>query len=107
MILQYGLTVSVPSDEGESLQSNSVIANAAKYLAYADQTDTFGYHGNVVHAHKMKTMNDDGSSNVYMRILVPIPGDDYRQEFEDELDRLAHVRSYVMVDDENESDNRF
>lgn len=107
MILQYGLTVSVPSDEEASLQSNSVIANAAKYLAYADQTDTFGYHGNVVHADKMKTMNDDGSSNVYMRILVPIPGDDYRKEFEDELDGLAHVRSYVMVDDENESDNRF
>jgi hypothetical protein len=101
MIRHYVLTVSVPSDEGGSPQSNSVIANAAKYLSYADQTDTFGYHGNVVHAHKMKTMNDDGSANVYMRILVPIPGEDYRQEFEDELDQLSHVREYAMVDEDN------
>ena len=95
------MTVSVPVPDNGTMQESSIIANAARYLAYADQTDTFGYHGNVTHVHVMGYTNDDGSKNVYMRFRVPIPGPDYMEEFEDELDALAHVRAYVMLDETN------
>ena len=101
MMREYEMTVSVPAPDEGTMQNDSIIANAAKYLAYADQTDTFGYHGYVTHAHVMGYTNDDESANVYMRIRVPIPGPDYMQEFEDELDALAHVRAYVMLDETN------
>lgn len=31
----------------ESDNRTMAVANAARYLAYSDQTDSFGYHGNI------------------------------------------------------------
>jgi len=102
MMREYDITVSVPhEDDGTLKQEHSIIAEASKYLAYADQTDTFGYSAAVTHANVLTYKTDDDTDHVYMRFLVPLPGIDSIEEFNEELERLAHVEAYAILDRTN------
>ena len=88
----------IVSQDGQS--KKNAVANAAKYLAYADTTDTFGLEGDVfdVNIYGGPSSGADAAvSGVGLSVAVPIPSAEYRREFEAELERLAKVESFERV----------
>jgi len=99
MIREYEVTVSVAhADDNVMKQEHAIIAEAARYLAYADQTDTFGYGAEVTHADVLEYDTGDDTDHVYIRFRAPIPGVDLIERFNDELRQLAHVEAYAPID---------
>lgn len=89
----------IVSQGGQQSEQNAV-ANAAKYLAYADTTDTFGLEGDVfdVNVYGGATVGSPNESyGIGLSVAVPIPSAEYRRNFEAELDRLAKVESFERV----------
>jgi hypothetical protein len=87
------------------------IASAAQYLAYADQTDTFGYSGDVfdVNVYDGPTSGADTESSgepetasefdygIGLCFAATIENDDALKRFMDEMTQLAHVESVGRV----------
>lgn len=69
---------------------NIVVADAMQYLAYADQTDTVGYHGRVDNV-------DVDLARVRFTISEPIPSDDELKRFMDEMATLSRVERVERV----------
>lgn len=95
----------IVSQSGEQSKKNAV-ANAAKYLAYADTTDTFGLEGDVFDVNiygggvRSVGQREDGTMEDYgigLSVAVPIPSAEYRRDFEDELSNLAKVETFERV----------
>lgn len=85
----------IVSQDGSQSEKNAV-ANASKYLAYADQTDTFGYHGDVF---DVNVYDGDGGRDygIGLCFAAPINGDDHLKGFMSEMVTLAHVESVERV----------
>lgn len=83
-----GVSAEVAGDE------QTAIAEASRYLAYGDQTDTFGYGGRVfevdVYGGLSSGANDWG---VGLKFSAPIGSDNDLKAFMDEMAMLAHVES--------------
>jgi hypothetical protein len=89
-----GFEVIVSQDGAQS--ENTAVANAAKYLAYADQTDTFGYAGDVFDVN-VYDGNNGMDYGIGLCFAAPIPSDDYREQFFDEMETLAKVETFERV----------
>lgn len=72
------------------------IANCSKYLAYADQTDTFGYHAAIrdVDFHRNRRKGD--THRVIFTFDAPITNDSELKAFMDEMATLSRVESVEM-----------
>jgi hypothetical protein len=93
----------IVSQDGQQSE-NTAVANAAKHLAYADQTDTFGLEGDVfdVNIYGGPEERGDGTAKyqdygIGLSVAVPIPSAEYRRNFEAELDSLAKVETFERV----------
>jgi len=85
----------IVSQDGEQLEDTAV-ANASKYLAYADQTDTFGYSGDVFETNVYG--GDEGQDyGIGLCFAAPIANDAALKLFMDEMTQLAHVESVERV----------
>lgn len=81
----------IVSQSGE-MNQNVAIANAAKYLAYADQTDTFGYGGDVFDVN-MYGGSETQDYGIGLCFMASVENDDALKRFMDEMTTLAHVES--------------
>jgi len=95
----YECTITVPSDDRTFMQPNSIIANAAAYLAYGDQTDTFGDFGVVDHANVLGNADTSDAQQVYMRFSID--ADENSEAFEEQLEQLAHIERFARADPTN------
>lgn len=84
---EYEVIVSVSEDVTDR---DIVIANASQYLAYADQTDTFGYSGSIVDV-------DVRDSAVALKFLAIIENDGARERFLSEMEQLARVTESTQL----------
>lgn len=91
---EYEVVVNV-SDEIAGDDVPSLIAESSRYLAYADQTDTFGYGGRVYEA--VVYNGDETEYQVGLKFTAPIASDEDRERFLDEMDMLAHVNEIVRL----------
>jgi len=86
----------IVSQNGEQSESNAV-ANASKYLAYGDQTDTFGLWGDVFDVNVYG--GEDGEDyGIGLCFAAPIVNDSELKSFMDEMVVLAKVESVERVD---------
>lgn len=69
------------------------IANCSKYLAYGDQTDTFGYHAHVESAAPPTT----DAPAVTFEWQAPVASPDDLTRLEGEMARLSRVESHECV----------
>ncbi len=78
--------VEISASRESAKHRSVVVANSVKYLAYADTTDLFGYHG------KIETV-DIGPLNEVVTIgfVAPIAQESDIQAFLDECETLARV----------------
>jgi hypothetical protein len=74
---------------------NNAVANAAKYLSYADQTDTVGYHGDVFDVNVYGRGEFDWGVGICVAFPVASPQD--KAEFESEMELIAKVESFEEV----------
>jgi hypothetical protein len=89
---KFVVKVSVRKTVGDSNSTSMCAADAAKYLAYADQTDLFGYHGAVENVTcNKKHRNAYGS--VLITFTAPVAQESDIQSFLDECETLARVES--------------
>lgn len=86
----------IVSQSGE-MNQNVAVANATKYLAYADQTDSFAYNGDVfdVNMYGGPTSNQD--YGIGLCFSTTIVNDDELKAFMDEMAQLALVESVERV----------
>lgn len=67
------------------------IADASAYLAFADQTDTFGYSPDIK---TVKVYRDeDGPIAVDIRVSLAVENDAHLKRFVDQMTHLSRVRS--------------
>jgi hypothetical protein len=85
----------IVSQDGQ-MDEQVAVANAAKYLAYADTTDTFGYEGDVfdVNVYDGEAGRHYGIGLVFSAVIL---NDDALKRFMDEMTQLAHVESVERV----------
>lgn len=74
------------SNKRQGAPESVVVADAMQYLAYADQTDTIGYHSNVVEA-------KSNLAWVTFTIDAVVMNDDELKAFMDEMTTLSRVES--------------
>ena len=80
---------------GQTDEQNA-IADVSQYLAYADQTDTFGHRGNVTDVNVYA--DADGPFAVKLQFTTTIENDDALKRFMDEMTTLARVESVERLD---------
>ena len=86
-----GFEVIVGVAEGIA-DSTVAIAHASQYLAYADRTDTYGYHGDTF------DVNVYGEGHaIGLCFAAPLPSDDDLKRFMDEMAQLSKVESVERV----------
>lgn len=74
------------------------VANCAKYLAYSDQTDVFGYHAHIESVSTSKTGKYQGQTKqVTFDWTAPIAHPDDFQLIEREMSQLSRVESHECV----------
>jgi len=83
-------TVVVARENPESEQQ--AIANTSRYLAYGDQTDTFGYHA---HVSEVRVALDEDA--VVFVWEAPVSAPHNIRDVEEEFDHLSRVRSHECV----------
>jgi hypothetical protein len=89
-----GFEVIVAADEGIT-DKETAIADASRYLAYADQTDTFGYHGGIL---GVDVHGDEGGPfAIGFQFAAPIEDDHALKRFMDEMAQLSHVESVERI----------
>lgn len=75
----------------DCVDEQTAIATASAYLAYADQTDTFGYNPTI---HQTRVFQDgDGPVAVEFTFDANLPSDDDVKRFMDEMAHLSKVMS--------------
>lgn len=92
--VDFEVIVGVSSEVAQDEQT--AIAEASRYLAYADQTDTFGYNGRVfaVDVYGGKNYEDEVLDyGVGLSFSTVIVDDDDLKSFMDEMAMLAHVET--------------
>lgn len=72
------------------------IAAASRYLAYADQTDTFGYLSEIMGI-QVYGREEEGDWGVGIHFNTPIENDDARERFMSELENLSRVESFERL----------
>ncbi len=84
----FEVIVSQPGEMSEDV----AVASAAKYLAYCDQTDTYGYHGDTfdVNVYGGGETQDYG---IGLCFAAPLPHDGELERFMDEMEMLSRVES--------------
>ena len=89
-----GFEVIVGVAEGIA-DSKVAIAHASQYLAYADRTDTYGYHGDTfdVNVYGRGT----GPFGIGLCFAAPLPSDDDLKRFMDEMAQLSKVESVERI----------
>jgi hypothetical protein len=85
----------IVSQSGEKNESVAIAA-ASQYLAYCDQTGTFGYRGDVF---DVNVYGGDGGQDygIALFFTAPVENDDQLKRFMDEMVRLSHVESVERV----------
>jgi len=86
----------IVSQSGE-MNQNVAIANAAKYLAACDTTNTFGQEGDVFDVNMYGGPTSQQDYGIGLCFAVPIPSDEYLKRFMDEMVQVAHVESVERV----------
>ena len=83
---------------GQSGEKNEsvAIAAASQYVAYCDQSDTFGYRGDVFDVN-VYDGEEDGPFGIGLCFAAPIENDDALKRFMDEMTQLSHVESVERV----------
>ena len=89
-----GFEVIVGVAEGIA-DSTVAIAHASQYLAYADRTDTYGYHGDTFDVNVYG--EEDGPFGIGLCFAVPLPSDNDLKRFIDEMAQLSKVESVERV----------
>lgn len=77
----------VVKSRDEDNTAPTAIANCSAYLAYADQTDTFGYYG-VVDSVSME------NGNVVFKWQAPVSREHQLNQVEEEMNILSRVVSH-------------
>lgn len=80
----------------DPVDAQLAIAAASRYLTYADQTDTFGYHGEVKDV--LTTLEDEGWTIRFTFEVMLGPKDEER--FRNEVDRLSRAELVPMHESE-------
>lgn len=93
---RFVVEVSVSDRVGDTNSTSMVAADAAKYLAYADQTDLFGYHASIedVTCNK-RYRNAYGSA--FVEFAIPVAHKSDIEMFLSECERLARVETAECV----------
>ena len=86
----------IVSQSGE-MNQNVAVANASKYLAYADRTDTFGYDGDVFDVNMYGGPTQEQDYGIGLCFAATIVNDDELKAFMDEMTQLAKVESVERV----------
>lgn len=73
----------------------NAIAEASRYLAYADQSDLFGYHGSVDNV--AATMQKSGTWIVAIEFTATVAAESDVEQFLDECNLLARVENAVCI----------
>jgi hypothetical protein len=84
-----------------SVQPNNkeqAVANCARYLGYADQTDTFGLSGYVESA-VFRTTTEEPS--VTFLWTAPVSENEHIKQVENEMDRLHRVELHICLTNPN------
>lgn len=93
----FEVIVGVSGEAGSELVA---AVAAGRYLAYADQTDTFGYLSEIVHVSVTGPSDhsaDAGDYGVLIQFTAPIENDEARERFFYELDQLSRVEVYEQL----------
>jgi len=84
-------TFSVRVSTEKWVGNKSELAGAAsKYLAYTDQTDTYGYHG-AIESVSCNKKNKNRYGSVDIEFVAPVAQESDIQAFLDECDMLSRV----------------
>jgi len=86
----------IVSVSGDVDSREIAIAEAARYLAYADTTDTYGYDGDTIDVN----VYDGGEGLDYgigIHFVATIGNDDALKRFMDEMTQLARVESVERI----------
>lgn len=78
-------------------RQNEAIAEASRYLAYADQSDTFGYNGRVFEVNVYGGEGREMDWGIGLKFTAPVGLLPDKARFEAELDQLAHVESWEEI----------
>lgn len=88
----YEVTVGVPTNPNDEVLA---AAAASRWLAYADQTDTFGYLADIKDVEPYT--NDVEVCAVAITFTAPFPSDDDVKAFMDEMAHLSRVETVEEV----------
>jgi len=88
----FEVIVSQPGEMSEQV----AIASAAKYLAYSDITDTYGYHGDTFDIN-VYGGDEDQDWGIGICFAAKIPHNGELERFMDELEMLSSVESFERV----------
>lgn len=86
----------IVSQSGE-MNQNVAIANAAKYLAACDTTNTFGQRADVFDVNCYGGAGTQEDYGIGLCFAVPIPNDAALKRFMDKMTEIAHVESVERV----------
>lgn len=88
-------SVTVTSQE---FTSNEALADVGRYLAYADQTDLFGYHGSIDNT---SAELHDGIWHIDITFSAPVAREEDIQLFLRECETLARVEDAECLTNPN------
>jgi hypothetical protein len=108
-MVEFEIIVGVSSERAFS--EELAIAEASRYLAYSDQTDTFGHRASIfqVNTYDGPSSGADADASgkpeaaseldwgIGLHFDAPITSDDQLKSFMDELASLAHVESVEIT----------
>lgn len=86
----------IVSQSGE-MNQNVAIANAAKYLAACDTSNTFGQRADVFDVNMYGGPTQEQDYGIGLCFAVPIPSDRELKQFMDKMTEIAHVESVERV----------
>jgi hypothetical protein len=89
---KFAVEVSVRDTVGDSNSPSKCTADASKYLAYADQTDTFGYHG-AIESVTCTKKHRNAYGSVLITFSAPVAQEEDIECFLDECETLARVET--------------
>lgn len=93
---RFRVTVSVREEVGDSNERGRVTADASKYLAYADQTDLFGYHGRVDNV-TCNRRHNYAYESVTLEFAAPVANKAELERWQSEMDQLSRVEKAECI----------
>jgi hypothetical protein len=88
----FTIGVEAPQDSTEM----AAVASASSYLAYADQSDTFGYNPTLLDLTYWERPDETGVVDITFKTPF-LPSEEDRQRFKNEMDRLSRVLTLERV----------